>query len=110
MRLMPMDEPDQAARVAIEVITKRLTDEGRLIEAGWEAMRIQVVPPTAGKVQLIEMRKAYFAGAQHLFASIMTMVSPDGDEPTPEELGRIDLIHKELEGFVDELRAEIARS
>lgn len=97
-------------RLAAQQITERLTDQGRLIEAGWESFRILVVPPTAGKVQLDETRKAFFAGAQHVFVSMMELVGDDGGEPTPDELRRIDLIDKELEGFVDELRAEIARS
>jgi hypothetical protein len=93
----------------VKQMTKRLTDEGRLIEAGWQTMRIQVVPPTASDVQLTEMRKAYFAGAQHLFASIMTVMGEDGGEPTAEDLHRLDLIDQELRGFVEELLREIER-
>lgn len=93
----------------IEQLTKRFTDEGRLIEAGWQVMRTMVLPPTASDVQLTEMRKAYFTGAQHLFASLASAFSSDDDEPTPEDLQRMDLIHKELEGFVEELKREIGK-
>lgn len=91
----------------VEKMTKRLADEGRLIEAGWQAMRLMVLPPTAPKVQLVEMRKAYFTGAQHAFASLIGLVGNDDGEPTADELRRVEQIHHELEGFVGELRREL---
>lgn len=94
----------------VEHITKKFADEGRLIEGGWQAMRLLTLPPTAPEVQVTEMRKAYFTGAQHLFASIMTVLDPDDDdEPTPNDLRRMDLIHKELQGFEADLRREVMR-
>jgi hypothetical protein len=45
------------------------------------------------------MRMAFFAGAQHLFGTIMTVLEP-GDEPTPKDLQRMDLIHLELDAFI----------
>lgn len=89
----------------IERWTRQLTDKGRLIEAGWQSMRLMVLPPNAPEVQIVEMRKAFFAGAQHLFASIMAVLDEDR-EPTPADLRRVDLIHKELEAFVVELQRE----
>ena len=44
------------------------------------------------------------AGAQHTFASVMTMLEP-GDEPTAADLSRMDKIAAELEAF----KAELAR-
>jgi hypothetical protein len=96
---------EQAAQ--IEQLTKHFVDGGRLIEAGWQTMRLMVLPPTASDVQVTEMRKAFFAGAQHLFGSIMAVLDDDG-EPSPDDLRRMDLIHAELEGFRKELEREIA--
>ena len=96
-------------RDMIDEITKKFTDEGRIVEAGWQAMRLLVLPPNASEVQVAEMRKAYFSGAQHLFASIMTVIDGDGAEPTATELARVGLIQRELDGFVDELRREVRR-
>jgi hypothetical protein len=45
------------------------------------------------------MRGAFFAGAQHLFASIMVIMDP-GAEPTAADLARMSQIHEELERFV----------
>jgi len=44
------------------------------------------------------MRKAFFMGAQHLYASIMGILEP-GAEPTDKDLDRMGLIHNELEAF-----------
>ena len=88
---------EQLNRV-IDEISKRLTDEGRLIEIGWQAMRVLTLPPDAGPVQINEMRKAFFMGAQHLYASIMGILEP-GAEPTDKDLERMQIIHNELEAF-----------
>lgn len=90
----------------VKRITKELTEQGRIIEAGWRSMEILVVPPTAPRLQRIEMRKAFFAGAQHLWASML--ISADEDPaPTDAEERRMEMIHHELEGFVKELVAEM---
>jgi hypothetical protein len=101
-----VNDNDQAALV--EQVTKRFTDEGRLIEAGWQGMRIMVLSSDVPDAQLVEMRKIFFAGAQHLFASIMAIME-EGAEPTDADLQRMELIHKELEGFADELRRELRK-
>lgn len=85
-------------RQACDEIAKRLTDDGKLIEVGWATMRLLVLPPDAPDVQISEMRKAFFMGAQHLYASIMGILEP-GAEPTDKDLDRMQLIHNELEAF-----------
>jgi hypothetical protein len=94
---------------SIEQLTKKLADEGKLIEAGWLGLRLSVLPPTASPVQIIEMRKAFFAGAQHVFASLMELMGDDGGEPTAEDLHRLDLICDELSAFFVELKRENER-
>lgn len=79
-------------------IAKKLTDEGKLIEAGWATMNALVLPADAPPVQRSEMRKAFFMGAQHLYASIMAIMDADRD-PTAQDLKRMGLIHNELEAF-----------
>ncbi|MGD0106330.1 MAG: hypothetical protein ABSC06_20155 [Rhodopila sp.] len=97
-----------ADRQYLEQLSRRLADEGRLIEAGWIAMRLHVIPLDASPVQLNEMRYAFMGGAQHLFASIMTILDP-GIEETPGDLRRMDLIHKELEAFRQEMGLRAAK-
>jgi biotin synthase-like enzyme len=88
----------------IEEITKRLVDDGLLIEAGWVGMKMMSISDNAPKIQIDEMRMAFFAGAQHLWGSIMTVLEPDA-EPTENDLKRMDLIHKELEQFLAQYKA-----
>jgi hypothetical protein len=97
-----------ADRQFLELLSRKLADEGKLIEAGWVALRLQTIPLNAPAVQLQEMRLAYMAGAQHLFSSIMTILEPGQDE-TEADLTRMDLIHKELEAFCKELELRVGR-
>jgi hypothetical protein len=64
-------------------------------------LRIACDLEDAPKIQLQEMRQAFFAGAQHLFSSIMTILEPDA-EPTDKDLERMDLIDKELRAFIND--------
>jgi hypothetical protein len=86
-------------RSVVDGVTKRLTDEGKIIEAGWVSLRMISIPEDASETQLREMRMAFFAGAQHLFGSIMSILDP-GEEPTEKDLERMELINNELQGFI----------
>lgn len=88
-----------ADRAHLERVTRDLIDSGKLIEAGWVSMRIACDLVDAPADQLREMRMAFFAGAQHLFGSILSVLEP-GDEPTEKDLKRMDLIHTELQDFI----------
>jgi hypothetical protein len=98
-----------ADRAFLERLTKQLANEGKLIEAGWVAMRLAAIPDNAPAIQLQEMRLAYMAGAQHLFASMIAILDDDR-EPTDADMARMDLIHKELEAFRSELELWVAKT
>lgn len=83
-------------------LAKKFTDEGRLIELGWQTMLLFVLPKDAPPVQVREMRNAFFMGAQHLYASMMAFLE-EGEEPTDTDMNRMSLIHKELEAFRKEV-------
>jgi hypothetical protein len=87
----------------LEELTKKLLDNGQLIEAGFKAYQLTVMPQGASPIQVKECRLAFFAGAQHLFASIMTALDPD-KEPTEDDMRRMSMIHSELEAFVEEIK------
>lgn len=78
-----------------------LTNEGKLIEAGWVAFEQFVLPKDAGAAQRRDMRAAFFAGAQHLFASVITIMDEDR-EPTDADLHKMDMISAELDNFIDQ--------
>jgi len=92
-------------RELIEAITREIIDEGRIIEAGFAFYKIAVMNPNAGTDQIIETRRAFFAGAQHLFACIMSVLEP-GSEPTDNDMHRITQIHEELNRFIVELKSK----
>lgn len=89
-----------ADRAYLERLTRELMDKGQIIEAGWIGLRLAAVPTDAPAIQLEEMRNAFFAGAQHLFSSIMTGLDPDA-EPTAQDMVRLDLIDAELKTFIE---------
>lgn len=80
-------------------LSKDLVDEGRLMEAGWIGLRLATGLEFAPADQLREMRMAFFAGAQHVFHTIMTIMDEDS-EPTEDDLRRMELIDAELQAFI----------
>jgi len=81
-------------QIAIE-LTKKLADEGKLIEAGFAAMQVLMLQ-NASAAQVRDMRIAYMAGAEHLFRSITAVMDP-GLEETERDMRRMTLINDELE-------------
>lgn len=90
----------------LEALSRQLADEGKLVEAGWVSLRIVAVPKDASATQLENMKMAFMAGAQHLFASIMTILDP-GEQETIDDLRRMNLIDKELRAFGEELKLRL---
>lgn len=86
-------------REMIDKLCEALVDKGKLIEAGWVSLEAMSIPNSAGKTQRTEMRNAFFAGAQHLFHSIMSILEP-GSEPTEKDLQRMEAIDTELREFI----------
>lgn len=87
-------------------VTRELLDNGKIIAAGWTLFRSYVIPKDAPLIQIQEMEKAFFAGAQHLWGSIMSGLDEDA-EITPQDERRMELIGAELDAFGERLKAEI---
>jgi hypothetical protein len=85
-------------RSQLETLTRHLTREGKLIEAGFAGLRIACKLEDAPADQLDQMRSAFFAGALHLFASIVTVLDP-GSEPTDADMASMSRIDAELRAF-----------
>ena len=88
-----------ADRAHLDRLAREFADQGKLIEAGWIGLRIACKLEDAPALQLQEMRMAFFAGAQHLFGSMMSILEPDA-EPTEKDMERMDLIDRELKAFI----------
>lgn len=95
-------DAQRARKIALEA-QRQLVAQGKAIEGGFAAYHLMVLQG-AGPIQLLETRRAFYAGAQHLFSTIMHMLDP-GDDPTADDLTRMDLIDKELRDWA---RAEAA--
>lgn len=88
-------------KILADQIAKKLIADGRLIEAGFQGFRVMAIHDDAPDIQVTEMRMAFFAGAQHVWGTIMNVLDP-GDDPTPADLIRMDKIDAELRNFIDE--------
>ena len=95
-------------RAFLERMSRELADQGKLIGAGWIGYRLAVMAPDAPAIQLEECQMAFFAGALHLFSSMMTVMDPGG-EPTDADLHKMDLIDKELQKFAREFELKAAK-
>lgn len=71
------------------------------IELGWQVFKSIMLPKPEDEHAL---RTAYFAGAQHLYASIMNGLTEDR-EPTDADLARMSNVHNELMRFYQEMAA-----
>lgn len=81
-------------------ITKDWSDRGTLIEGGFRAMLVlrghKIDDPGVA-----DLRRVYYSGAQHLFASMMNVMEEDR-EPTPTDMRRVELMARELEKWAAE--------
>ena len=99
----PLNIDAKTLRAVVGQLTKKLTDEGMLIEAGWVGFASMCIPPTATEYQRRVMHKTFFAGAHHLFSSVMSILDP-GAEATDQDLERMSKIHDELQRFSKQLK------
>lgn len=90
-------------------VTKTAADNGKLIEAGFNALRELAVAQNAPQVQVDEMRLAYMAGAQHLWASIMSILDP-GEGVTQIDMMRMAKIQSELDYWRETLELRLGRT
>lgn len=73
------------------------------IERQWSEY-LRVLPRQASSVQVMESKRAFFAGANALLSEIVTMLDP-GLEPTEGDLKKMDEIAAELNDFVGRVKA-----
>ncbi len=93
--------PTTGDRAHLEKLARDLTDTGKIIESGWVGFHLAAIPLGEPAIQLEEMRGAFFAGAHHLFCSMMAIMEPE-EEPTEADLRRMSLINDELQSFIQD--------
>jgi hypothetical protein len=87
-----------------EQLTKKLVDDGKVIEGGWVGFVLACKLEDAPQHQLDDMRRAFFGGAMHLFSSILSFLE-DGHEPTDKDMDRMSAVSDELVRFQKEFEA-----
>src|ERR1019366_847528 len=101
-----MNEKELQQQRVFNGITRKLADEGQLIEGGW-----RILAATFFRTDSVEaqdaLRMAYYAGAQHVFTSIMSMLDA-GEDATPKDMDRMTKVHNELEAWAKETKLRIA--
>lgn len=89
-------------------LTKELCNIGKIIEGGFVGFKIMVYSSELPARQEEDLRNAFFAGAQHLFGSIMNVMDSDR-EPTANDLKVMDNISKELQAFIEEFELKYTK-
>lgn len=100
-----MTDKAEIHRLAQE-LARKLTDEGKLIKAGWVVFEGMVLPQSASQAQRDDMEIAFFAGAQHLFGTMISIME-EGEEPTEKDMNRMDQINAELNRFAELMKANM---
>jgi hypothetical protein len=73
--------------------------------AGWWASYAErVIPAHAPRVQMLECKRAFYAGAAAMVDAIMRGLS-EGDEPTDDDLASMDRLIAELTKFGQDVKA-----
>lgn len=85
----------------LKALTDKLIADGRIVEAGFASLIVVAYGGSNDmpREQYDQLREAFFAGAQHLFSSMMSTLD-EGEDPTPADLAKMDLIDGELKAFL----------
>lgn len=72
-----------------------VSSRNKIIANGWAWFGETFIPPTAPVVQRVEMRKAFYAGAQYLFSTFQELATGD---PVFDQ-GLVEGLREELDAF-----------
>ncbi len=74
-----------------------------IIEEAWVSYREECIPPTASHTQVVESRRAFYAGACTLFVGILEGLSPNKDV-TDADVAALEDIKAELDEHTEMLK------
>ena len=72
----------------------------RPIQKLWDDYKSKVLPANAPPVQVSECQYAFYAGASALWQIILSGLSIEGEEASPEDLALMEEIQKEFEDYI----------
>jgi hypothetical protein len=99
-----MNKRDAVITLVSAVINKAAVESGSIILSGWIVARTGLykhIPDNDPR--LIDLRDAYMGGAQHLFATMMSVLAPE-DDVTPGDERIMEGIFQELENWAAYMR------
>jgi hypothetical protein len=76
----------------------------QLLQEAWLSYVGEVLPPDAPPVQVVETRRAFYAGARALQAAVFGALS-GGPDATAEDINVMQSLQGELEGFNADVKA-----
>ena len=94
-----MDMDNNAKKALAEMMMRESVKHGKGIAIGWAGFRKMVVPKDASPQQVTDMRNAFYAGAMHLFHTVLSALSPKKDEITQGDLDAMHSVTQELAEF-----------
>lgn len=80
-----------------------LVKKGLIVAGGFAGYRLMAMDKDAPPLQVEECMMAFYAGAQHLFTTLMRIMDRNTDEPTDVDMEKMSQIHNELENFVEKV-------
>lgn len=93
---------DPVQRQIADNLLRELSDRGQIVEGGWKAYELLTGLGKTSDIQRKECRKAFFFGAQHVFASLVAMLEP-GTDATDTDIHRMTKLDAELRRFLSEV-------
>lgn len=77
-------------------------DDRKTVKARFQEFADRIIQNAAPLVQKVEMRRAWYAGAEAMFGLITTYLDDDR-EPTELDIAYVDSLHQELLAFGKDL-------
>lgn len=74
-----------------------------MLRKAWESYRNEVLPQNAPFFQVLECRRAFYAGAQALMSGVLNSLDP-GSNPTEQDIEIMTGIQSELSQFCESVR------
>ena len=70
----------------------------KLVEIGWLQYAERILPTNASRAQKWETRRAFYAGAAHLFRELVERIGPEANENA--SVAQLQAVSDELERFL----------
>jgi len=81
----------------------------KLILEGWNRFRWEVIPSDAPAIQLEECRRAFYAGAVHLFFGLFGIMDLASPNPTEADIQQMQELQHEFTAYAREMAELVTR-